>query len=203
MLKIILSELVICAAPLAMAQQALDPASTNPAAAALCPEIGTYAPEFAAVTRDEIAVDLSDISGEGGAVIVFSRSLDWCPYCKKQAIELKDIADTMQAEGWPLSLLTYDSPETLSAFGDQTAINYTLLSDQNSAMIDAFGLRNEDVTKGSRFDGIPHPAIVYISADGKIVGVQKEEGYKDRPPTAGIPQLVSLLNQDIPVEGAD
>ena len=65
-------------------------------------------------------------------------------------------------------------------------------------MIDAFGLRNTEVTAGSRFDGIPHPAIIYIKADGEVAGVQKEEGYRDRPPTEGIPQLVGLINQGAP-----
>lgn len=172
----------------------------DPALMALCPEVGTPAPAFDAVTRDGIAVNIADISGPGGAVIVFSRSLDWCPYCKTQAIDLKTVAKSLEAEGWPLSLITYDSPETLAAFGDENSLNYTLLSDTNSAMIDAFGLRNSDIPEGSRFDGIPHPAIVFVGADGMIKGVQKEDGYKDRPPTEGIPQLVMLLNADLPAE---
>ena len=172
----------------------------NPDLSALCPEVGTPAPAFSALTRDDIQVDLADISGPGGAVIVFSRSLDWCPYCKTQAIDLKTIADQVEEAGWPLSLLTYDSTEDLSKFGDENAINYTLLSDPDSAMIDAFELRNEEVRAGSRFDGIPHPAIIYVGSDGMIRGVQMEEGYKDRPPTQGILQLVMLLNQDLPAE---
>ncbi len=174
--------------------------SADEAAKLLCPEVGTMAPDFAAVTRDNIPVTLADISGTGGAVIVFSRSLDWCPFCTKQANELQTVADQLEADGWPLSLITYDSPEILDAYGEDNRLTYTLLSDTDSAMIDAFGLRNEDVTAGSRFDGIPHPAIVYIAADGKIVGIQREEGYKDRPPTEGIPQLVALLNQGVPTE---
>lgn len=201
MIRTFLAILSVACAPTAFAQHNIDPASTNPAAASLCPVVGTPAPDFTAITRDGIEVDLADISGSGGAVLVFSRSLDWCPFCTKQALELKTIAEQLDADGWPLSLLTYDSVETLDAYGAENKINYTLLSDTNSATIDAFGLRNEDVTKGSRFDGIPHPAIVYIDAKGDIVGIQKEDGYRDRPPTEGITQLVALLNQGVPVEG--
>ncbi len=164
----------------------------------VCVEAGTVAPEFGAVTAAGQSVNLAGISGENGAVIVFSRSLDWCPYCKAQALELETVKAELESAGWSLNLITYDSPETLTAFATERALTYTFLSDTDSAMIDAFGLRNTDVPAGSRFDGIPHPAIVYIKADGEVAGVQKEEGYKDRPPSQGIAQLVTLINQGAP-----
>lgn len=165
----------------------------------VCVEAGTNAPAVAALTVSGDAVDLAGITGENGAVLVFSRSLDWCPYCKAQALELETVKADLEAAGWSLNLITYDSPETLAGFASEKSLTYTLLSDTESATIDAFGLRNTEVSAGSRFDGIPHPAIVYIRANGEVAGVQKEEGYKDRPPTEGIPQLVSLINQGAPV----
>lgn len=164
----------------------------------VCVEAGTQVPDFSAKTTSGADVTLSDISGENGAVIVFSRSLDWCPYCKAQALELETVKADLDAEGWSLNLITYDDPEILAAFGGDKALSYTLLSDTDSAMIDAFGLRNDEMPVGSRFDGVPHPAIVFIKADGEVAGVQKEDGYKTRPPTAGIPQLVTLINQGAP-----
>jgi peroxiredoxin Q/BCP len=164
----------------------------------ICVEAGTDAPSITAVTASGDAVDLSGITGENGAVLVFSRSLDWCPYCKAQALELETVKADLAAEGWTLNLITYDSPEILAGFAEDKALTYTLLSDTDSATIDAFGLRNTEMPAGSRFDGVPHPAIVYIKADGEVAGVQKEEGYKTRPPTEGIPQLVSLINQGAP-----
>ena len=194
--SLILATCTVAALGVAQAQESHQ----NDALMVLCPEVGDPAPAFSAVTRDAIAVDIADISGPGGAVVVFSRSLDWCPYCKTQAIDLKSVANELDEAGWPLSLITYDPTEKLAEFGDENAINYTLLSDTDSAMIDAFGLRNTDVPSGGRFDGIPHPAIVYIGSDGMIKGVQKEDGYKDRPPAEAVLQLVKLLNQDLPAK---
>lgn len=164
----------------------------------ICVEAGTQAPDFSAVTAAGEAVTFADISGENGAVIVFSRSLDWCPYCKSQALELETVKADLESQGWTLNLITYDAPETLAAYSTDQSLTYTFLSDTDSAMIDAYGLRNEEMRAGSRFDGVPHPAIVYIKADGEVAGVQKEEGYKTRPPTEGIPQLVTLINQGAP-----
>lgn len=174
--------------------QAQDDGTTS----MVCVEAGTQAPEFSAVTPTGEAVTFADISGENGAVLVFSRSLDWCPYCKAQALELETIKADLDAQGWTLNLLTYDAPEILAGYSADKNLSYTLLSDTDSATIDAFGLRNTDMSPGSRFDGVPHPAIIYIKADGEVVGVQKEEGYKTRPPTEGIPQLVTLINQGAP-----
>ncbi|WOR14773.1 redoxin domain-containing protein [Hyphomonas sp. FCG-A18] len=145
------------------------------------PTVGEAAPAFAAVAADGTAVDLAAISGSEGAILVFSRSLDWCPFCKTQATDLETAAADLTEAGWALNLITYDTPETLQAFGEAEGLSYTLLSDTDSAMIDAFGLRNAEVPAGSRFDGIPHPAIVYVSADGNVEAVLREEGYKDRP----------------------
>lgn len=158
-------------------------------------EAGTMAPEFSAVTAAGQDVGFADISGVNGAVVVFSRSLDWCPFCKAQAIELEGVKADLEAVGWSLNLITYDAPDTLAEFASDEALTYTFLSDTESVMIDAFGLRNMDVKAGSRFDGIPHPAIVFISADGKIAGIQKEDGYRDRPPTEGVPVFAAQINQ--------
>ncbi|MEM7638222.1 MAG: peroxiredoxin family protein [Pseudomonadota bacterium] len=166
--------------------------------AMVCVEAGTQAPDFSAVTAAGESVAFADISGENGAVVVFSRSLDWCPYCKAQALELETVKADLEAQGWTLNLITYDAPEILADYGAEKSLTYTLLSDTDSAMIDAYGLRNEEMPAGSRFEGVPHPAIIYIKADGEVAGVQKEEGYKTRPPAEGIPQLVTLINQGAP-----
>lgn len=167
----------------------------------VCVEAGTQAPEFTAVTAAGETVEFTDITGENGAVMVFSRSLDWCPYCKAQALELETVKADLEAQGWTLNLITYDAPDILASYSAEKALTYTFLSDTDSAMIDAYGLRNEEIPAGSRFDGVPHPAIVFIKADGEVAGVQKEDGHKTRPPTEGIPQLVTLINQGAPNAG--
>lgn len=162
--------------------------------ATIGPAIGSELPDFAAVRSDDAEVAFADISGENGAVLVFSRSLEWCPFCTKQAVELNSVATTMSEAGWPMSLITYDSVEILADYKASEDISYTLLSDTDSAMIDAFGLRNTEVTAGSRFDGIPHPAIVFIRADGTVVKMLREEGFRVRPETELLPAIAAELS---------
>lgn len=146
------------------------------------PAVGDTFPGFTALSPTGEARTLADLAGTAGSVIVFSRSMEWCPFCQRQSIDLID-ADAPLAElGWKLSLITYDSPEILADYAEEYEIPYTLLSDTDSAMIDAFHLRNTEVPAGSRYDGIPHPAIVFLSPEGEVLAMLREEGYQTRPP---------------------
>jgi peroxiredoxin Q/BCP len=155
---------------------------------------GAVAPEIAAVTSDGTAARLASIAGENGTILVFVRSADWCPFCKKQLIELESAVTPLKAAGWSLAALSYDSAETLAAFKDENALSYALLSDEDSSVIRDFGLFNEESKEGSRFYGIPHPAIVFIGSDGLVKETLREEGYKDRPPADLILATAEGLN---------
>jgi peroxiredoxin len=58
--------------------------------------------------------------------------------------------------------------------------NFQLLSDADSKIIDAYGLRSE-VYKGKSYYGIPKPAVVIINKKQKVTWFQIEEDYKLRP----------------------
>ncbi|WP_272992321.1 MULTISPECIES: peroxiredoxin family protein [Hyphomonas] len=156
------------------------------------PIVGQPAPA-ASVVGPEGVVSFTDLAGEKGTVVAFFRSADWCPYCKKQLIDLKDAAAPLGDEGWTLIGVSYDSPETLADFKAAKDLPYGLYSDTGSAAIDAFDLRNPDVPAGSRYDGIPHPAIIFISADGTVKAVMREEGYKDRPAVDAVLAMAAAL----------
>jgi peroxiredoxin len=149
------------------------------------PVVGQPAPSVT-LRGPEGNVILPDIAGEKGTVIAFFRSADWCPYCQKQLVELNEAAMPLAQQGWTLVGVSYDSTDTLSGFKAKKSLTYDLYSDPGSAAIDAFDLRNTDVPAGSRYEGIPHPAIVFIGTDGTVKAVLREEGYKVRPSNQAI-----------------
>lgn len=63
--------------------------------------------------------------------------------------------------------VSYDSQEVLAKFSKRAEIGFPLLSDPESKVIDAFGVRNEKANEG-RTKGIPHPGTFLIDKDGKI-----------------------------------
>ena len=123
----------------------------------------------------------TDISGANGTVLVFFRSARWCPFCQAQLVSLKDAAAPLALRGYKLAAISYDSPEALATFAAQRGINYALLSDANSAMIDAFNIRDPQYAPGSFAHGVPLPSIFVISPTGVVQAKLAEEGYRNRP----------------------
>lgn len=142
---------------------------------------GKLAPDFELADQEGKSRRLSSLLMEKPVALVFFRSADWCPFCQRQLIQLQKDHSRFQDAGWQLVALSYDKVETLKAFSDRRGIQYPLLSDPGSQTIDAYGLRNE-----SSKQGIPHPAVLLISKDGKVAEVLMEEGYRNRPTTEAI-----------------
>lgn len=155
-----------------------------PAAMALDvgPAIGAQIPAFEARDAQGKTVHWADIAGKKGTVLVFFRSAKWCPYCQAQLIALREAAAPLKERGYGLVAISYDDPEILANFTKQRQIPYTLLSDRNSTMIDAFKLRDPQYKPDSFAFGVPQPSIFVISPEGKVQAKLAEEGYKTRPP---------------------
>ena len=129
-----------------------------------------------------------ELKGENGMVLFFVRSLDWCPFCKGQAKDVSERLSDFETRGLSVAFVSYDGPEKQRAFADRHAFKPTLISDQAIEVIDAFELRNEQHAEGSRFYGIPHPAVFVIDDSGVVRAKFYEEdfatnkkSYRNRP----------------------
>ncbi|MGJ3232000.1 MAG: peroxiredoxin family protein, partial [Oceanicaulis sp.] len=99
--------LTLGAAAPGLAQSSSDTASAAARAAAdLGPAVGTRAPVTTFTNASGAPVSLADLSGPNGVVIYFNRSLDWCPICLRQAMEVNAAAEQFEAAGWGAAVLT-------------------------------------------------------------------------------------------------
>ncbi|MFK8030654.1 MAG: peroxiredoxin family protein [Gammaproteobacteria bacterium] len=159
------------------------------------PKLGTSLPaDLMVKTHEGEKVSLKDLVGDHGLAIAFVRSADWCPFCKRQIIELNKSEEEFSKRGFNLVSLSYDSVDILKTFAEEQGINYTLVSDEKSSVIDAFGIRNEEHEKGSSGYGIPHPGIMVFDGRGRLVAKFAEEGYRKRPPVEDVLSAVEKLN---------
>jgi len=83
-----------------------------------------------------------------------------------QLVQLQKDLKQIKATGTQLVGISYDSTATLGEFAKKQKISFPLLSDKDSKVIDAFGVRNEEAR--GRGNGIPHPATFVIDKHGKI-----------------------------------
>ena len=89
-------------------------------------------------------------------------------------------------ENVKLFAISVDPPDVSKSFADKIAsdgkgaINFSILSDPEHRMIDAYGLR-DPAYEGQKVYGIPHPAVYVIDKQGKVGWAKIESDYKQRP----------------------
>lgn len=149
--------------------------------------VGAKVPaNFAAVDTEGKVRTLGSIAGKKGTVLIFFRSASWCPYCQAQLKDVRALPAELAKRGYNLAAISYDSPEKLADFTARQSINYTLLSDKDSKMIDAFGLRDPAYPKGNFAYGVPTATVLVIGADGVVKKKLSTDDYKIRPNNAAI-----------------
>ena len=136
----------------------------------LGPQVGQVVPDFNLPDQHGTKRTLRSIMGPKGAMVVFYRSADWCPYCKTQLLELQSQYDSLRKEGLGLVAISYDSHDTLAAFAEQHRITYPLLADVGSATIKRYGILNTVAEEGLGPKGSDPDVIarvkLYVSANG-------------------------------------
>lgn len=155
------------------------------------PKVGTTIPlPLAATDQNGKSQDFASLTGERGLVLLFARSLDWCAFCKLQAVAWNARASYFRELGYNVAAVTYDPVAGLKRFAAQEEIGYTLLSDRRSAIIRAFGLIAESVPRDSDWYGFAHPIIFVIDPEGVIRHRFSEANHQVRPDPNAIYEIL-------------
>jgi peroxiredoxin len=154
--------------------------------------VGQKVPLHASLLTNTGETTLGQILEDGPALIVFTRSVEWCPYCQTQLKSINAIVGDLKDRGYNLYGLSYDSPDKQDRFSKNQMLQYTMLSDQPSTVIDAFGLRDPQYTEG-RAVGVPYASVFLIDKSGKIVAKSVSGDYKKRPTNEQILALADSI----------
>jgi len=95
-------------------------------------------------------------------------------------VELQGRVSELERRGLGLAVITYDPVDSLARFASVKGITYALLSDEGSAVIEEYGIRNTGVEPGSRADGIPYPGTFVLDRAGQVVSRHFEPAYQIR-----------------------
>jgi peroxiredoxin len=162
----------------------------------LGPEVGQVVPDFRLQDAQGKVWTRDSIMGPKGAMLVFSRSVDWCPYCKTQVIELQSRLGELKVQGLGLAVITYDSPAIMADFSRRRSITFPLLSDPGSQTIKGYGILNTTVAAGTSNYGIPFPGTFLIDRTGTVTSRFFEEAYQERNTVSTI--MIALGNAKTP-----
>jgi len=161
------------------------------------PAIGSRFPGLRATYQGRAVTLIEEFAGDNGTVFIASRSLDWCPYCMRQMIQLQENKPGFDAAGIGLVAMTYDDPVRQQAFVDKHGITIPVLSDDDALTFKTLGILNEEYAPGDFQYGIPHPGMIVIDTSGKVVGKLFLEAYSSRvDSTAALAFAKSALGLD-------
>src|SRR5262245_15904023 len=187
----------------------------------LGPQVGAAVPDFNLSDQLGKKRTLQSVMGPKGAMIVFYRSADWCPYCKTQLLELQSQFDTLRKDGLGLVGISYDSKEILAAFSQQHGITFPLLSDVGSETIKRYGILNTVAEEGlgpngndpdviaqvklyvsanganERQRGIPFPGTFIVDRSGRVKARFFEDSYTVRNTVSNIRVRLNNLNTSV------
>ena len=138
----------------------------------------------------------NSIKGDKGAILVFVRSADWCPYCQVQLLNLRgDDGAPITDLGYSIVSISYDDPPLLKKFADKYRFDHVMLSDKGSETIKAFGILNEDFAPDHFAYGVPKPHVYVVNNEGIVQAVLAEESYKKRPPVEAIVEAIKGVGE--------
>ena len=134
-------------------------------------EPGDTAPDFELRDQDGETVRLSDLRGRE-VVLYFYPKAD-TPGCTVQACGVRDRAGDYDTANAVVLGVSPDPPAKLRKFADKHELGFTLLSDEDHAVAEAYGVWVEKSMYGKKYWGNERTTFV-IGQDGKIASVLRK-----------------------------
>jgi peroxiredoxin len=152
------------------------------AAAELGPQVGAKFPHaLEAVDQNGKPQSLTSVMGEKGVAVFFVRSADWCPFCKRQLVDVNAQLARFRALGLNVVSVSVDEVAEIAAFAKDQKIGYTMLADPGGAINEKLGIRDPQYPVGSAAFGVPRPTLYVIDRSGAIRLRYMEPTYRTRP----------------------
>lgn len=128
-------------------------------------KIGDKAPEFDSIDQNGKKVKLSDFSGK--KVVLFFYPKASTPGCTVEACNLRDNYQVFLNKGYDVVGVSADSEKRQLNFSVKNDLPYSLLADEDKAVINAYGVWGPKKFMGKEYDGI-HRTTFVIDENGII-----------------------------------
>jgi hypothetical protein len=101
-------------------------------------------------------------------------------------VELQARYTELRALGLGIASITYDAPAVIKKFADERRIEFPILSDQDHAIVQRYGILNRQYQPGHQNYGIPHPGTFIVNREGRVLARYFEEEYQYRNTAASL-----------------
>ena len=135
-------------------------------------EVGTRAPAFTLPDQDGNMVSLKDFKGQ--KVVLYFYPKDNTPGCTKQACNFGELLPQFREKGAVVIGVSKDSVASHKKFQEKFGLSFTLLSDPELKVIQAYGVWQEKNMYGKKTMGVVRSTYlidekgVIVKAFGKV-----------------------------------
>lgn len=119
---------------------------------------GDKAPAFKAKDQNGIDVSLKDFRGK--KVVLYFYPADDTPTCTTQACNLRDNFSSLKAQGYEIIGVSPDDVASHQKFKNKYQLPFTLLSDPDRKIIDAYGVWGPKQMFGNKYEGLLRTTFV-------------------------------------------
>ncbi|HIF5801360.1 thioredoxin-dependent thiol peroxidase [Vibrio parahaemolyticus] len=137
---------------------------------------GSPAPAFSLLDQDGNTVTLDDFKGKKVLFYFYPKAMT--PGCTTQAKGLRDVKAELDAHNVVVLGVSIDPVKRLGKFIERDELNFTLLSDEDHAVAEQFGVWGEKKFMGKVYDGL-HRISFLINEEGVIEYVFNKFKTKD------------------------
>ena len=158
----------------------MNPPTARTPEPSAAPTLGQPAPVFSLVDQHDRAVELSAHLGHKVLVYFYPRADT--PGCTTQACALRDlIAGAPPALGDTAVIgISPDTPSKLAKFDEKYGLGFTLASDPDHVVAEAYGVWAEKKNYGKTYMGIVRSAFL-VDEQGRLEAVWPKISPKDTP----------------------
>lgn len=131
-------------------------------------QVGDMAPDFTLQDQNGKEVSLHDYKGKNVVVYFYPKAMT--PGCTVQACEIRNSEEKLTDSDIVVLGISADPVKSLKKFEEKEKLNFTLLSDPDKKVIEAYGAWGLKKFMGREFMGILRQSF-FIGKDGKILHV--------------------------------
>jgi len=129
--------------------------------------VGQQAPLFTLHAQDGSTLDLASRQGKGWTVLYFYPKAG-TPGCTTQACAFRDAIKVIRNENADVFGISTDDVEDLQKFHQEHQLTFTLLSDPDAKVTEAYGVKMPVVTVAKRWTFILDPSLVIRQIDDDV-----------------------------------
>ncbi|NQV12620.1 thioredoxin-dependent thiol peroxidase [Candidatus Uhrbacteria bacterium] len=131
-------------------------------------KLGLKAPAFTLPDKDGVEHSLSQYAGKW--VVLFFYPRDNTPGCTIESCKFRDMQSKFEKLGAVILGVSKDSEKSHEKFADKYDLNFTLLSDPDTKMMEAYGVWQKKKMMGKEYMGIVRSSYL-IDPSGKVAKV--------------------------------